>query len=110
MKSLYIRAGQNQNGVGRASVIKLWSAATIHTMEIARREPRFRTFPVVKHELRTHENIRHTIRGCSFCCEMRKGLSQNQKLQTRYDCEFDSFGQAVARRKLRRLKRGQKNR
>jgi hypothetical protein len=43
--------------------IKLWSAAIIDTMEIAHRERGLRALPVLKHELRPHENIRHAVRG-----------------------------------------------
>ena len=63
VKSLHIRAGQNQNGVRRTSVIELRSTAVIRTMKIARRYCRLRAFPVIKHELCAHENIRHAVRG-----------------------------------------------
>ena len=97
MKSFYIRAGQNQNGISRASEVKFRSAAIIHTMEIADRECGIRAFSVVNYELRPHKNIRHAIRGSSFRREMRDGFSQNQKLQTRFDRKLDGFGQAVPR-------------
>src|SRR5260370_8820067 len=68
VKSLNIGACKDEEGVGRPSVIELWSAAIIRTMEIARGKRRLRAFPVVKNRFRTQEDDPNAVSRIPISC------------------------------------------
>ena len=110
VKSLNIGACKDEEGVGRTSVIELWSAPIIRTMEIAHGQRRLRAFPVVKNRLRTEEDVANAVSRSPISCVVHYGFSRHQKLQTWRDGKFYNFIKAVPRRKLGRIMRGDKTR
>ena len=77
VKSLNIGACKDEEGVGRTSVIELWSAAIIRTMEVARGQSRLRAFPVVKNRLRTEEDVANAVSRSPISCVVHYGFSRH---------------------------------
>jgi len=72
-------------------------------MEIAGRQRRLGTFPVVQHALRTQEDVCNAVGRSPASREVRYGFSRRQKLQTRRDGKLQDFVETLARGKLSRM-------
>src|SRR5258708_19565511 len=80
VKSLNIGACKDEEGVGRTSVIELWSAAIIRTMEIAHGQRRIRAFPTLKNRFRTQEDVANAVSPTPLTCVAHYASTPHHKL------------------------------
>src|SRR4029077_8508916 len=103
VKSLNLRAGQEQSGICGTAEIELGRAAIVCAMEIANRECRPGTLAGTEHGLRSQKYFGDTVCALPGHTVVDYRLAGGQELQSAMNGKFHHFVECEARRKLRRM-------
>src|SRR4029077_17520385 len=106
VKSLNLRAGQEQNGICGTAEVEFGRAAIVCAMEITDRECRLGPLPRTDHGLRSQKYFCDTVCALPGHTVVDDRLAGGQKLQSWMNGEFDHFVRREARGKFGGMIRG----